>query len=101
MTTTVSTEKQARSWSEFLDSYPEDGRYEWIDGELVRILATRHHEDIADFLYDVLKAHVDRHNFDYKVSGRIVIATQTEDGRDRGRHPDVSVVDRAVWDADR
>jgi len=101
MTTTVSTEKQARSWSEFLDSYPEDGRYEWIDGELVRILATRHHEDIADFLYDVLKAHVDRHNLDYKVSGRIVIATQTEDGRDRGRHPDVSVVDRAVWDANR
>lgn len=38
------------TFEEFLESRPEDGRYELINGEIVRILATRQHENVADFI---------------------------------------------------
>jgi hypothetical protein len=33
------------TFDNFLAQYPEDGRYELIDGKIVRTLATRQHED--------------------------------------------------------
>ncbi len=89
------------TFDEFLAQYPEDGRYELIDGEIVRILATRQHEDVADFIEDVLKDEVKRAGLNYKVSNRIVLATQTKEGKEQGRNPDVSVVDRNLWRSDR
>ena len=50
MTPTTTQLKSKLSFEQFIEQYPEDGRYELVDGEIVRILATRHHEDIADFI---------------------------------------------------
>jgi Uma2 family endonuclease len=91
--------KQKLNFEQFLEQYPEDGRYELIDGELVRILATRRHENVADFIEDAFRDEVKRLNLNYKVSGRIVLATKTKAGTEQGRHPDVSVVDKTLWDS--
>ncbi|MEP0915547.1 Uma2 family endonuclease [Leptolyngbya sp. DQ-M1] len=93
--------KQELSFDQFLEQYPEDGRYELVDGEIVRILATRQHEDIADFIADAMKDEVKLRQLNYKVSDRIVLATQTQAGKEHGRNPDVSVVDLALWRSNR
>ncbi len=93
--------KQKLTFDQFLEQYPEDGRYELVDGEIVRILATRQHEDIADFIADAMKEEVKLRKLNYKVSDRIVLATQTKDGREQGRNPDVSVVNLNLWRSNR
>jgi Uma2 family endonuclease len=98
MTTVI---KQKLTFDQFLEQYPEDGRYELVNGEVVRVLATRQHEDIADFIADAMKDEVKLRQLNYKVSDRIVLATQTKDGREQGRSPDISVVDLKLWRADR
>lgn len=62
------------SFDKFLELYPLDGRYELIDGESVRILATRHRENIADYVSKQLDKEVDRLKLNYRVSGRIVVS---------------------------
>jgi Uma2 family endonuclease len=87
------------SFEEFLESRPEDGRFELVNGEIVRILATRQHDNVAEFISDVLKAQKNRLQMPFRVSGRIVVRTLSSDGRIQGRHPDVSVVERVLWDS--
>lgn len=89
------------SFDEFFEIYPEDGRYELVDGELVQILATRQHDDVADFIADEMKGQVKQHGLTYKVSDRIVLATTSAQETTQGRHPDVSVVDLAQWRSNR
>lgn len=89
------------SFDEYLELHPEDGRYELTDGALVRILATRRHEDIADFILFAFNDEVNRLSLNYKVSGKIVLATFTKDGREQGRFPDVSVVNLDLWRSNR
>jgi Uma2 family endonuclease len=96
MATTI---RQKLTFEQFREQYPEDGRYELIDGELVRILATRRHENVADFIEDAFRDEVKRLNLNYKVSGRIVLATISKAGIEQGRHPDASVVDKTLWDS--
>jgi Uma2 family endonuclease len=93
--------KQKLTFNQFLEQYPEDGRYELVNGEIVRILATRQHKDIADFIADGMKEEVKLRQLNYKVSDRIVLATQTQEGKEQGRNPDVSVVDLNVWRSNR
>ena len=100
MTATIHPQ-QKLTFEDFLEQYPEDGRYELIDGELVRILATRQHDDTADFIADEMKAQVRQHQLNYKISSRIVLATIAASGTTQGRHPDVSVVDLSLWRSDR
>lgn len=97
--TTIAT--QTLTFDQFLEQYPEDGRYELVDGEIVRILATRQHEDIADFIADAMKDEVKLRQLNYKVSDRIVLAVQAKDGKEQGRNPDVSVVGLNVWRSNR
>jgi Uma2 family endonuclease len=100
MTTTISLPKQSLTFLQFLEGLPnEEGRYELVNGEIMRILATRQHETIAEFITDLFKTEVNRSNLNYWVSGRIVLRTLTQDGREQGRHPDVSVVDKTQWEA--
>lgn len=87
------------SFEEFLESRPEDGRFELVNGEIVRILATRQHDNVAEFISDKFKAEKNRLQMPLRVSGRIVVRTQTSDGKIQGRHPDVSVVDQMLWDS--
>lgn len=87
------------TFEEFLESRPEDGRFELVNGEIVRILATRQHDNVAEFISDTFKAEKNRLQMPFRVSGRIVVRTQASDGRTQGRHPDVSVVDQMLWDS--
>lgn len=100
--TAISTQsKQNLTFEQFLAQYPDEGRYELVDGEIVKILATRQHVDIADFLADLMKDEVTRLNLNYKVSDRIMIATLTKNGKEQGRFPDVSIVSLDIWRANR
>lgn len=96
---TISTQpKQSLTFEQFLQ-YPEEGRYELVDGEIVRILATRQHEDVADFIRRQFDREVERLALNYRVSDRIIIRTLTQNGKEQGRHPDVSVVDKTIWES--
>ena len=97
----TTSSEQHLSFDEFLETYPEDGRYELVDGKIVRILATRHHDDVADFIADEMKGQVKHYGLKYKVSDRIVLATTSAQGTIQGRHPDVSVVDLDQWRSNR
>lgn len=85
------------TFEEFLELRPSYGRYELIDGEIVRILPTRQHDNVADFILFTLNDEARRKNLNYKVTDRIAIATRTADGKEQGRQPDVSVVSLDVW----
>ena len=98
MTTTKS--KQKLTFEQFLEqNIDEEGRYELVGGEIVGILPTRQHENVADFIARQFDREVERLNLSFKVSGRIMIRTLTPEGREQDRFPDVSVVDRALWNA--
>ena len=100
LTMTTTQTKQQLTFEQFLEyDVEEEGRYELINGEIVRILPTRRHETIAEFMSDSFKDEVKRLKLNYWVSGRIAIRTLTLDGREQGRNPDVSVVDRTIWDS--
>jgi Uma2 family endonuclease len=92
--------KQKLTFDQFLDQYPEDGRYELVDGEMVEMRAIRRHDDIADFMIRKFDREVERLNLNYRVTGRLVLETQSSNGQ-KGRHPDVSVIDRTVWHSNR
>jgi Uma2 family endonuclease len=101
MTIATNQPKPQLTFEQFLEQLPdEEGRYELINGEIVRILSTRKHDNIAEFIADTFKAEVKRLNLNYRVSGRIVIRTLTSTGKAQGRQPDVSVVDKNIWDSD-
>lgn len=92
--------QRSLTFSEFLSyDFPDEGRYELVNGDIVRILATRQHDNIAEFIADAFKAEVRRLSLNYRVSGRVMIRTLSAEGQEQGRVPDVSVVDSALWDA--
>ncbi|OKH35837.1 hypothetical protein NIES2119_19030 [[Phormidium ambiguum] IAM M-71] len=101
MSITPTQSKEKLTLEQFLQQYPDDGRYELVDGEIVKILATRQHDDIADFIADLMKAEVNRLKLNYKVSDRIMVATLSKKGKEQGRFPDVSVVNLDIWRANR
>ena len=101
MTATPTQPKQILSFEQFVKQLPdEEGRYELVNGEIVRILPIRLHETLAEFLSDAFKDDVKRLKLNYWVSGRIVVRTLTPNGKEQGRNPDVSVVDKTVGDSD-
>jgi Uma2 family endonuclease len=89
------------SFLEFLETAPEDGnRYELVNGERVQLMATRAHDDVADFIYDTFRDEVRRNQLNYKISRFASVKTRRDDGLGQGRTPDVSVIDKATWTAD-
>lgn len=92
--------KKSPSFAEFLDyDFPEEGRYELVNGEIMRIQPTKRHDDIADFMIRQFDKEVERLNLNYRVSGRIVQRTFNRKGKEQGRFPDISVVDKTKWEA--
>jgi Uma2 family endonuclease len=88
------------TFEQFITQLPdEEGRYEWVNGQIMRILPTRKHETLAELITDIFKDEVKHSELNYWVSGRIVIKTETNAGKEQGRYPDVTVVDKALWDA--
>jgi len=100
MTSTPIQPKQMLSFEQFVKQLPdEEGRYELVNGEMVKILPIRLHEDVADFLIKQFDREVDRVPLNYRVSGRFMLRTLTPNGKEQGRHPDVTVVDKTLWES--
>jgi Uma2 family endonuclease len=98
MTATPTQPKQMLTFEQFVKQLPDaEGRYELVNGEIVRILPIRLHEDLADFLVKQFDREIDRVPLNYRVSGRIMVRTLTSNGKEQGRHPDVTVVDKNIW----
>ncbi len=89
------------NFDQFLEHCPEDGRYELVDGKMVKILATRIHYDIASLIMDSMKDEVRRLNLNYVVNDVAAVLTINKKGKEQGRHPDVSVINRDLWRSDR
>ncbi|NJL90490.1 MAG: Uma2 family endonuclease [Coleofasciculaceae cyanobacterium SM2_1_6] len=101
MTLTTAKRQEILTFEQFIKNLPdEEGRYEFVNGEIVRILPIRLHENVADFIEDVLRDEVKRLNLNYRVSGRIVVRTLAPNGGEQGRHPDITVVDKTLWDSE-
>lgn len=102
MTTNIVKIDRKLTFEQFIEQLSDDdGRYELINGEIVRILATRQHEDVADFIQRQFDRETEKLNLNYRVSNRITIRTKTADGIEQGRRPDVSVVDKTIWEVNR
>ncbi|MBW4615243.1 MAG: Uma2 family endonuclease [Desmonostoc vinosum HA7617-LM4] len=100
MTLAAKQPQQQLTFKEFLEyDFPEEGRYELVNGDIVRILPTRQHDNTADLITRKFDREVERLHLNYRVSGRIMIRTFTPEGKEQGRFPDVSVVDKARWDS--
>jgi Uma2 family endonuclease len=89
------------TFREFADTCPDNGkRYELINGQIVELMATRAHDDVADFIYDAFRDEVKRTGAPLKVTRFASVKTFRDDGLQQGRTPDVSVIDRSLWNAD-
>ncbi len=88
------------SFEKFLAQYPENGRYELIDGEMVEMVNTRYHKIITMSIMFLLNDEIRRLKLPYDVSNEAVIRTSNKKGNTQGRVPDVSVIDRETWRSD-
>ncbi|HLP90354.1 MAG TPA: Uma2 family endonuclease [Nostocaceae cyanobacterium] len=96
----VNKPQQSLTFDQFIQQLPdEEGRYELVNGEIMQILPIRKHDNVADFITRKLDREVERLNLKYRVSGRIMIRTVTANNKEQGRFPDVSVVDKTLWDS--
>jgi Uma2 family endonuclease len=88
------------SFEQFLRDYPDgQGSYELINGVLVEMRATRGHDQIADGLLFAFNDEIRRASLSLKVTNKVVLRTVDATGQEQGRLPDVSVIDKAQWDA--
>ena len=94
-------QKLELNFDQFLEQCPEDGRYELVDGKMVRKLATRIHYDVAWLILKSFDREVERLNLNYVVNDMAAVLTTNKKGKEQGRHPDVSVINRDVWRSDR
>ncbi|WP_017652125.1 Uma2 family endonuclease [Fortiea contorta] len=93
--------KQKLTFEQFLEQCPEEGLYEFIDGEIVEVRATRNHDDVADFMLFGFNDEIRRLNLNYVVKNTAVFRTITAKGIEQGRKPDVSVINKDVWRSNR
>ncbi|MEG4116997.1 Uma2 family endonuclease [Microcoleus sp. N9_B4] len=93
--------KQKLKFNEFIAICPEDGVYELVNGEIVKMASTRNHDDVAEFADRPFYRECDRLKLNYVVKRGITIKTTTKEGTEQGRVPDVSVIDRTLWRDER
>ena len=92
--------KTKLTFAEFLEKYPDgSGIYELVNGEIVKVEATRAHKNVARFLVKSFDRESDRLGLDYIVDKDIVLRTVTASGQEQGRNPDVGVVKASVWNS--
>lgn len=90
---------QKLTFVDFLEQHPDDGIYELVNGEIVKVEAIRAHKNVSRYLVKSLDKESERLGLDYIVDKDIVIRTSTSKGEQRGRNPDVSVVSASLWNA--
>ncbi|MEG4984267.1 Uma2 family endonuclease [Microcoleus sp. BR0-C5] len=92
--------KTKLTFADFLQNYPEgSGIYELVNGEIVKVEATRAHKNVARFLVFGFNDEIRRLGLDYIVDKDIVIRTVKASGQEQGRNPDVGVVKASVWNS--
>jgi Uma2 family endonuclease len=79
------------TFEEFLAWYPENGRYELIDGVIVEMQPTGKHEEIADFLATAVTIETQRLQLPYRFPRHALVKAPD---RNTSYLPDVLVVDR-------
>jgi Uma2 family endonuclease len=89
--------KTQLTFNEFLIQCPDEGRFELVNGEIVEMVNTRQHKDIAFFIMKKVDQEIDRLNLNFIVTTQVVIKTINKKGIEQGRIPDVSVIDRTLW----
>ena len=97
----IATTKQKLKFNEFIAICPENGTYELVNGEIVKMATTRNHDDVAEFTDRQFYQEIERLKLNYVVKRGITIKTTTKEGTEQGRVPDVSVIDRTLWRAER
>jgi Uma2 family endonuclease len=86
------------SFQEFLEQYPDgQGKYELIDGDMIEMRATRGHDNVARFIWKTFDREIEKSKLNYIVDRTILVKVITSEGREQGRIPDVSVVDKNIW----
>ena len=96
----IQTSVKKLTFAEFLDRYPEGyGIFELVNGEIVQLDAARAHKNVSRYLVKSFDREIERLGLDYIVDKDIIIRTFTADGEERGRIPDVSVVNASVWNS--
>ncbi len=96
--------EQKLTFEQFLKVYPEYGHYELIDGELVEIFEmafTRNHDDVGEFIDRRFYREVERLSLNYVIKRAVPIRSIDQDGNERGRVPDLSVIDATSWRSNR
>ena len=96
--------EQKLTFEQFLKIYPEYGHYELIDGELVEIFEmafTRNHDDVGEFIDRRFYREVERLALNYVIKRAVPIRSIDQDGNERGRVPDLSVIDATSWRSNR
>ena len=91
-------------FDQFLEVYPEHGHFELIDGAIVEICEiafTRNHDDVGEFIDRHFYKEVERLSLNYVIKRSIPIRTIDKEGNERGRIPDLSVIDATVWRSNR
>ena len=89
--------KTQLTFNEFLIQCPDEGRFELVNREIVEMVNTRQHKDIAFFIMKKIDQESDRLNLNFIVTTQVVIKTINKKGIEQGRIPDVSVIDRTLW----
>jgi Uma2 family endonuclease len=96
--------KSKLTFEQFLKVCPEYGHFELIDGEIVEICEmafTRNHDDVGEFIDRRFYKEVERLSLNYVVKRAIPIRTIDQESNERGRVPDLSVIDATVWRSNR
>ena len=92
--------KTKLTFADFLQQYPDgSGIYELVNGEIVKVEATRAHKNVARYLVFGFNDEIRRLALDYIVDKDIVIRTVKASGQEQGRNPDVGVVKASVWNS--
>jgi Uma2 family endonuclease len=97
----IAAVKPKLTFEEFLEVSPNEGRYEFVDGEILEMSNTHQHEDVLDFIFKNFDREIDRLQLNYVIKQRAVVKTISKTGEEQGRIPDVSVIDRDDWRANR
>jgi Uma2 family endonuclease len=86
------------TFMEFLESYPEQGRYELIEGTVVRAIGA--HEVITSLIGAELTLEIRRLNLPYLISQNTLVKAAEPEAWDSGYLPDLIVLDRTYLPQD-
>ncbi|MDZ8224197.1 Uma2 family endonuclease [Nostoc sp. ChiVER01] len=95
----VQTPVKKLTFEEFLEQYPDGGIYELINGEIVPVEQTRAHKNVVRFLMLVFNDEIRRLGLEYIADKDVIVRTFTDIGEERGRNPDVGVVNASQWNS--